>query len=271
MIQQKQIHIAQYQTDHPSQEGAEELSDKDIFILLRNNINEAYAAKSRFKGKVMSMGTVGQKQVYKEITKRLNESNIDRVALALSSNDCENYFGMLTEYSHGKHMYFGQSDLWQVYQLLVAGLRTDDGFEDKIQASAGIASSFVRDVITGKAIARKEYHRKRKKTEEVKHRRKLASYSKVRNAVKNSTAKARHKPNKQTPLDACKSKSVKSKPTQKAPTKKRKAKCPNCKLVHAGSCEEPEYPGAKGRKMAKEAKLKETIDEKHDQIFQFLY
>ena len=105
----------------------------------------------------------------------------------------------------------------------------------------------------------------------MKHLRTLTLYNKVRNAVKNSTAKARHTPNKQTPFDACKSKLVKSKPTQKAPTKKRKVKCPNCKLVHAGYCEEPEYPGVKGRKMAKEAKLKETIDEKHDQIFEFLY
>jgi hypothetical protein len=159
----------------------------------------------------MSMGAVGQKQVYKEITKRLNESNIDRVALALSSNDCKNYFGMLTKYSHGKRMYFGQSDSWQVCQLLVAGLRTDDGFKGKIQASAGIASLFICDVITGKDISKKEYHRKRKKTDEVKHLRKLVLCSKVRNAVKHSTAKARHKPDKQAPPNACKGKSIKSK------------------------------------------------------------
>ena len=99
----------------------------------------------------MSIGAVGQKQVSNEITKRLHESNkIDRIALVLSTTDCKNYFGMLQKCSHGKQIYFGQSDSWQLYQLLVASLGTDDGFEGKIQANAGITLSFTCDVATGK-------------------------------------------------------------------------------------------------------------------------
>ena len=67
----------------------------------RHKILLAYAKVSRFNGKMMSMDKRDQDTVYKEITKRLDASNIDRVALAMSSNDCENFFGMLAKYSHG--------------------------------------------------------------------------------------------------------------------------------------------------------------------------
>ena len=136
------------------------------------------------------MGAVEQQQVYTEITKRLNESNIDRVALALSSNTYKNYFGMLTKYSCCIRIYFGQCVFWQVYHLLVTGLKTNDGFKGKIQTSARIASSHIRDVATGKVITWNEYHWKRRKTEEVKHYRKLAPYSKP--VLLQSTALQKH-------------------------------------------------------------------------------
>ena len=77
---------------------------KDILRLHKQDIRKEYAKVSRFSGKAMSMGKIGQQTVYREITKRLNEGNIDRVSLAMSSNDCENYFGLLSKFSHGKRI-----------------------------------------------------------------------------------------------------------------------------------------------------------------------
>ena len=111
-------------------------------------ILQAYVKVSHFNGKIMSMDKKGQATCYQEITKRLDESNIDRVALAMSSNDCGNFFGMLVKYSHGKQIFLGQTDLWEVYQLLVAGKKTDDRFADKVQNYHKIISSHVRDTNT---------------------------------------------------------------------------------------------------------------------------
>ena len=118
-------------------------------------ILQAYVKISRFN---RTMATC-----YQEITKRLDESNIDRVALAMSSNDCENFFGMLVKYSHGKRIFLGQTDSWEVYQLLVAGKKTDDRFADKVQNYHKIISSHVRDTNTEKLINKKRLDRERKK------------------------------------------------------------------------------------------------------------
>ena len=270
MIQLRRHFIARYRTEFQDKDE-DEVSNKEILRLHKQDIAREYARVSRFKGKVMSMGKVGQQRVYKEITTRLNASNIDRVALVLSSNDCENFFGMLAKYSHGKRIYFGQTDSWKVYQLLVAGLRSDDNFEDKILAHAGIASSYVRDVSTAKLVKKKQYHRDRKKTEKYKRRRKLGQYAKVRNAVKNSTAAARHRPNKQSPVNSCKNKRPLANQPQKKVTRKRKAKCQNCKVVHTGSCEEPDYPGAKNRKNTKEQKQKDGKKARRADVYNVLY
>jgi len=127
----------------------------------------------------------------------------------MSSNDCDNYFGLLSKFSHGKRIYFGQTDSWQAYQLMVAGLRSDKHFEDKIQTSAGIVPSHVRDVNTQKLVDKQVYDQKRKKTEGYKNRRRVSQYTKIKDAVKNSTASARHCPNKLSPTDSCKSKAEK--------------------------------------------------------------
>ena len=60
------------------------------------------------------------------------EKNIDRVASALSSNDAENIVSVLSKYLHSKIIWYGKTDTWKIYQLFVAGARSDDKFEDKI-------------------------------------------------------------------------------------------------------------------------------------------
>ena len=93
----------------------------------------------------MSMSEKGVAIVNQEISKRINYLNIDRMALTYSSNNCENFFGMLAKFSHGKQINFGRTNSWEAYQFLMAGKRSDDRFEDKILAHAGIISSYLRD------------------------------------------------------------------------------------------------------------------------------
>ena len=52
-----------------------------------------------------------------------------------------------------------------MYQLFVAGPKSDDKFEDKIQAHARIKSSAIRDKATTKIAEGKEYYHTRKKYE----------------------------------------------------------------------------------------------------------
>ena len=63
---------------------------------------------------------------------------------------------MITKYSHGKRIFWGQSDAWEVYQLLVVGRKSDLKFEDSLQSYDGIVSSYVRDVNTEKLIKKKK-------------------------------------------------------------------------------------------------------------------
>ena len=81
---------------------------------------------------IISTNKCSRDTIYKEITKRSNTRNIDRVALAMSSNDCDKFFGMLVNKSHGKYILLGKIDLWEGYQLLVGGKKSDKKFEDKI-------------------------------------------------------------------------------------------------------------------------------------------
>ena len=84
-----------------------EATNDEVLNMFNKDINLEYAKISRFNGKVISMGKEGQAICYSEITKRLDETNIDRTAMSLSSNDCENFFGMITRYSHGKRIFWG--------------------------------------------------------------------------------------------------------------------------------------------------------------------
>ncbi|KAL7531548.1 hypothetical protein ACHAWF_003815 [Thalassiosira exigua] len=131
----------------------------------------------------MSMGVIGQEKVRCEITSRLNETNIDRVAIVFSGNHCENFYSILAKFSHGKRINNGQTDLWEVFQLLVAGQRSDDRIKDKIQAAAGIVSSALRNQALGKMDKNRSFDRQRKQTEKYKLRLKISQVAKVHKAA----------------------------------------------------------------------------------------
>ena len=81
-----------------------------------------YCGSSRFKGKSMDLSLAGQDTLIKIITARLGEVNIDAVSKILSSNCCENYFSVLTKFSHGKRLNGNFTDTWRVQQAVAAGM-----------------------------------------------------------------------------------------------------------------------------------------------------
>ena len=204
------------------------------------------------------MGKDRQVLVLKEVTKRLNKSGIDRVAISISSNGCENLFIVLDNYSHGKRMYFGRTDSWEVCQLFVAGLKSNDNVEEKIQAHARIKSSVMKDIAITKITKEKEHHRARKKSEKCKSRRKISKFAKANAVIKNSAANGRNKPNKLLPTASGQSKLCEKKPTQK---RNKAEKCSNCGMHHAGECVDPLFPGKKGNNKKKRAELKIEKDD----------
>ena len=85
-----------------------------------------YAQKGRFKGQYMSISVAGQNVLIKIISTRLNGISIAIVAKILSSNVCENYFSVLTKFSHGKRKNGDFTDTWRIQQCVVAGLISNE-------------------------------------------------------------------------------------------------------------------------------------------------
>ena len=226
----------------------------------RSDILKAYAAKAWFNGKHMSMGKRGQMKCYNKIAKQLDSSNIDCVAETMSSNGCENFFGMMAKFSHGNRIFLGQTNSWEIYQLLVAGKKSFDNFEDMLREYDNIVSLYVRDVRVVNAVKAKENQRERQRGVKHINCRKVRSYAKLKDAVKNKTAAVGHLPNKLSPKDACKAKAKASKVPAK-PTRKRKSCCKNCGLAHDGPCVKPQYPDVqKKQKGSKKNKADEMED-----------
>jgi len=86
--------VAKFRVENPDSKSTNSEILQDHF----KEILEEYVKVSRFNGKVMLMGKKGQATCYEQITKRLDASNIDRVAMTMSSKDCEKKFGMLANF-----------------------------------------------------------------------------------------------------------------------------------------------------------------------------
>ena len=76
----------------------------------QHKVDEEYADKSQFSGMSMSMGKKRRAKLKNEICKRLDEKNIDRVALCMNSNRCKNYFSVLVKFTCDKRIYFGRKN-----------------------------------------------------------------------------------------------------------------------------------------------------------------
>ena len=76
MIKIQRHFVAMYRVHSPTSEA----TNDEVLNMFKKGINLV----SRFNGKVVSMGKEGQAICYNEITKRLDETNIDRTAMSLS-------------------------------------------------------------------------------------------------------------------------------------------------------------------------------------------
>ena len=83
-------------------------------------VQEAYAGETvRFGGKYMDLSEYGIGVLQKEIKKRFNDKNIDKLAKLLSSNPCEGFFGIGSKFTQGKRLNLDQTDLWKSILLLI--------------------------------------------------------------------------------------------------------------------------------------------------------
>ena len=250
-------HYAKYCTEHEDDVKEKKLTYKQIIVLREDKINEDYARQSRFKGMTMSISNIGRAKIRKEITKRLDKKNIDRVALAMSSNGCENFFSRVIKFTSGKRIYFGRKDGWEIRVKFAAAKKSDPRMTNKVRNEMGITStSAVREMATVTMLREQEYHAHYKRQEKYKERRKVKKLITSKVVMKNSKDPARHKTEKLSAKAVVKSK-AKSSVDKPAVPQKRKTNCPNCKHMHPGKCPEPVY-------MSKKKKIKsKLVDESY--------
>lgn len=242
-------HFARHKTIHGDDDN---MTRDEILEKYEDKIDEEYAEKARFRGMSMSMGKSGRIKVKGEITKRLDENNIDRVALAMSSNRCENFFSVLVKYTCGKRVYFGKKNGWKVRLKFVAASKSDNRITDKIRHEMGVSStSVVREERITKANKRKQYYSDYKKQDKYKDRRSHSKQVKCKQVKANASNPSAHKKDKLSPKEDVHI----EEPAAKSKTKKRnKNPCSNCGDFHPGKCPEPKY---------RASRKKSKIDKKH--------
>mmetsp|Transcript_26452 Transcript_26452/g.43653 ORF Transcript_26452/g.43653 Transcript_26452/m.43653 type:complete len:337 (-) Transcript_26452:8-1018(-) len=170
-----------------------------------------------------------------------------------AANNNNNNINIVSKYTHGKRLYLGRSDSFEVIQLYVAMTINNDkvAMENKIRKILGVTfESSLRDVATTKSAQVKDYHRQNKKSEAVIERRKKSKIASTKKSAKNSKAPKRHKTDKLSPKEDCRSNKAAAKP--KATTRKRK--CRNCGKFHNGECQEPTYDKEKDAAAKKKKK-----------------
>ena len=151
-----------------------------------------YAQKGRFKGQYMSISEAGQNVLIKIIVARLNGINIDIVAKILSSNVCENYFSVLTKFSHGKRKNGDFTDTWRIQQYVVAGLISNENFLLELMEKVGSPINHIRQQKLESIIRAKRYQQGYHKTVEQKNRRRLATQIRQHALGKLENNKNRH-------------------------------------------------------------------------------
>jgi len=159
----------------------------------------------------------------------------------MTSNPCKNFFSILVKHTCGKRIYFGRKDVWYVKSLFAAAKIGNFRITDDVRAAMGVADSpLVRENAIEAELKEKKYNTAYKKTEKCKTRRKQQKFVTKLALQKNATDPARHKTEKMSSKEDCRS-TGKAKSTTTGKTKKRKTPCTNCKEWHPGKCPEPNY------------------------------
>jgi len=86
----------------------------------------------------MGLSEEGIKTLKKMLLSRVDESNVDRVALLMSSNATENFFGVCVVHSEGKHLNLDQTDQWEMILWIVICKLSNDHFAESLTRRLGV-------------------------------------------------------------------------------------------------------------------------------------
>lgn len=104
-------------------------------------VAEQYAINSRFNGKYMSLSNAGVKELQHIIRRKVDESNIDRVALLMSSNSIENLYALCAMHTNGKRLNLDQTDQWEIVLWTVICQISNEHFTEAVARRMGIEST----------------------------------------------------------------------------------------------------------------------------------
>ena len=113
---------------------------------IKEEINQQYAEVRCFRGQTMDISIIGQNSMKKVISSRLSAANVDKLASILSSNVCENHFGILVKFSQGKYLNLDQCDSWRGLQALVSGLCSNPDFTSEVRDKTGVLPCIQRNL-----------------------------------------------------------------------------------------------------------------------------
>jgi hypothetical protein len=189
---------------------------------LKQETIKRYAEQARFRGKLLSLNAAGQEKVAKVIHDRVNKTNIERVARQMSSNGCENLFGMSVVFTEGKRLNWGQTDGYTVILNYVAAKQGNRQVGDILQVKMGTDVSAIRTRAQVQREMRFKQNKLRKQSDPYKSRRNLKKVTTLNQLLKDAQAGDTHQRFKVSPTEDGR---TKCSPHAKA---KRTAKCVNC-------------------------------------------
>ena len=143
-------------------------------------------------------------------------------------NVCENFFSVLTKFSHGKRKNGDFTDTWRVQCLVVCGLISNPNFVNEIMESMGVSQNEIRTKSIEKLNALKIYQKSYHANERQKNRRSLLQQVRQHALGKVKSSKNRHKTDKVKPSETVDSNRPKIK---KKKNKIKSTKCGNCAMI----------------------------------------
>jgi len=165
-------------------------------------VAEEYAMNSRFHGKYMSLSNAGVKELQRIIQSNVDISNIDRVALLMSSNCIENLYSLCAMHTEGKRINLDQTDQWEMVLWTVICQISNEHFTEAVARRMGIESleNETQRVGRERILRQKRADRSRLSSEKSKARRR--NQKRIRDArTGKESAKDAHRTDKMSPKE----------------------------------------------------------------------
>ena len=190
----------------------------------------------------MDLSDYGMHVLLKEIRKRFNEKNIDRIAPMACSNSCEGYFSVLAKLSEGKRLNLEHTDLWYSMLLLVFCRSGKEGETHRqLSELLGLSSTAAEERRLAQNKKTREHNRKVATSEVGKDRRHEAKMTTTIRMGKEDT-KTAHRSEKV------------------ATTKSAKSKVSRCKICEHVGHTKKDCPALKSVRKSKKRKAERLVD-----------